>query len=117
MNALSRYSDDERAKIHSIEELHAYHQEKEFPTQKESAPMMTLESAVTTLKMIPGITDVIELSEEAKKYILNHEEVRNIGVKEVLSRNHVIAFLHNHHFRDAGSPLVEKNASNELYFP
>ena len=30
VNALSRYSDDERAHFDSIEKLHAYHQEKEF---------------------------------------------------------------------------------------
>ena len=30
VNALSRYSDDERAHFDSIEQLHAYHQEKEF---------------------------------------------------------------------------------------
>lgn len=117
MNALSRYSDDERAKIHSIEELHAYHQEKEFPTHQAPAPFMTIESATNILKTLPGVTDVIELSEEAQKYIQSHEEVRNSGIKEVLSRDHIIVFLHDHHFRVAAAPIVEKNASNEIYFP
>jgi hypothetical protein len=116
VNALSRYNDDERAQIHSIEELHAYHQEKEFSHQTRE-PIVTVESAISTLKAIVGITEVIELSEEAKKYIQHHEEIRNVGVKEVLSRDHILVFLHNHHFREAASSLVEKNASNEIYFP
>lgn len=33
VNALSRYSDEERSKIDSIEKLHAFHQEKEFPNR------------------------------------------------------------------------------------
>lgn len=33
INALSRYSDDERAKFNSIEDLHDHHQRSEFGNQ------------------------------------------------------------------------------------
>ncbi|GAB0174986.1 MAG: hypothetical protein HHAS10_08650 [Candidatus Altimarinota bacterium] len=115
INALSRYSDDERATIHTIEELYAHHQKSEF--SQGSSQSMDINRAISTLQTIEGITEVIELSDEARKYIRNHEEIRNTGVLETISRDHVVVFLHNSHFRNPVEPIVTKNNSEEIYFP
>lgn len=116
VNALSRYSDEERTHIHTIEELHAFHQNKEFSHQN-SAHSMSVEEARDVLKNIPGVTDVLELSVEAKTFIRSHEELRNIGVIETLARDHVLVFLHNDQFRDPAANIVEENAMKDVYFP
>ena len=117
VNALSRYTDDERAKIQNIEELYAFHQEKEFAHIQKEETSNSIETALATLRTLPGITDAIEVSTDSRKYIRAHEEIRNSGVLETISRDHVVVFLHNHLFRDPADSIVEKNASNETYFP
>lgn len=115
INALSRYSDDERANIHSIEELHAHHQKSEF--SREVSQSMTIEDAISTLCTLEWVTEAVELSTEARKYIRNHEEIRNTWVLETIGRDRVIVFLHNSHFRNPVEPIVWKNHSEEVYFP
>ena len=110
MNALSRYSDDERTGIHSIEELHDFHQKKEFSNHNTPDGSMTKEEATTVLLALPGISQVLEVSEEAKKFIRSHEEVRNSGIFEVISRDYVLVFLHEDTFRNPEGNIVEKNA-------
>jgi hypothetical protein len=117
VNALSRYTDDERSKIHSIEELYAFHQAKEFSHLKKQKTNTTIEEGLAILRALPGITDVIELSSDSRKYIRAHEEIRNNGVLETITRDHVVVFLHNHLFRDPADTIVKKNASDEVYFP
>jgi hypothetical protein len=117
VNALSRYSDDERADIDSIEKLHSYHTKKEFSSVKKPEKSMDIVMAVTTIKNLPWVTDVIELSPHSREYIRMHEESRNHGVMEVVSREHVVCFLHNSEFREPESALVEKDISWEVIFP
>lgn len=117
VNALSRYTDEERSQIHSIEELHRYHQEKEFQTHQSLPSSFSVEEGMKILKSLPWVTEVVELSHEAKAYIRAHEEIRNSWVMEVISRDCVLVFLHNEHFREAAGNLVEKNAKNEVFFP
>jgi hypothetical protein len=78
---------------------------------------MDILTAVTTIKNLPWVTDVIELSSHSREYIRTHEESRNHGVMEVLSREHVVCFLHNSDFRKPESSLVHKDNSWEIIFP
>ncbi len=77
VNALSRYTDDERSHIHTVEALHDFHQQKEFVIQDGALHSMTLEEGILRLKNLPGITEAVELSGEARNYIRAHEEIRN----------------------------------------
>lgn len=114
VNALSRYSDDERAQIETIEQLHAYHQKKEYTKESSS---LSLEKGIEILQTIPGVTDVIELSPETKTHITHHEETRNHGVHETTLRKHVVCFLHNSDFRLPEVPIVHTLPSGETRFP
>jgi hypothetical protein len=112
INALSRYSDEERSRIDSIEKLHTYHQWKEFHAESSF-----LEKNMTILRTLPWIIDAIELGKDVREYIWDHEEMKNHGIHEVLRRENVICVLHNASFRPAASSLVRKNASDEVFFP
>jgi hypothetical protein len=114
VNALSRYSDDERARIHSVEELHKLHQEKEFHPKTEPKD---ISHAIQKLKATPGIIEVIELWDDTRDYIRKHEEVRNRWVSDVLTRKYVIALTHDSSFREPAAPIVEKTATGEIFFP
>ncbi|MDD2694286.1 MAG: hypothetical protein PHY14_05230 [Candidatus Gracilibacteria bacterium] len=115
VNALSRYSDDERAEIDTIEKLHNYHTRKEF--SGTIAQKSLLEENIEILKDIPGITEVIELDATTREYIQGHEEIRNHGVHEVLRRNRVLCFVHDSEFRSASADITAKTNSGEVYFP
>jgi hypothetical protein len=115
INALSRYSDDERARFDSIEELHEYHQKSEFGSKTISHT--GIQSQKNILKNMKGVTAVIEIDSLVRTWIRDHEESRNHGVHEVLRRKHILAFLHNSEFRTPVSPIVMTNASGEVYFP
>ncbi len=108
VNALSRYSDDERSHIDSIEKLHSYHTKKEF-TPEKTRESITLEDTLSLLKTLPGIVDAVELSHDSRKYIRLHEEQRNSGITETLNREHVICFIHNSDFRDPITSLVRED--------
>lgn len=116
INALSRYSDDERAHIDSIEKLHAYHTKKEF-TPHETHTSMAIDEAIKTLKDVPWIVDVLELSPQSEEYVLLHEEKRNIWVHDVLTRSHKIVLIHNADFRDPLGELTKKDWEWKLVFP
>jgi hypothetical protein len=117
INALSRYSDDERTDIETIEQLHTYHTNKEFSWKRKWEKSLDMITVVTTIKNIAWVVDVIELSPTSRAYIRTHEETRNHAIMEVLSREHVVCFLHNADFRDPESPLVFTDSSGEISFP
>jgi hypothetical protein len=114
VNALSRYSDDERARIHSVEELHKLHQEKEFRPRSEP---QDITHVIHTLKATPGIIEVVELWSDARDHIRKNEEVRNRWVSDVLTRKYVIALTHDSSFREPTAPIVEKTSMGEVFFP
>ncbi len=116
INALSRYSDDERAHIDTIEKLHAYHTKQEFtpPSQTQS---MTLEQAIDALRNTPWVVDVVELSLDSRAHIELYEEQRNHGIREALKRTHMICLLHNSDWRDSPTSLVSKDQSGHIIFP
>ncbi len=114
INALSRYSDDDRADIDSIEKLHAHHTSKEFTTTEKKDEY---EEIANHLKFIPGVTETTLLLPEARQYILEHEEARNHGVLAVLKKNHVICLLHDSLFREAGTEIVSKTLQGDVFFP
>lgn len=115
VNALSRYNDDERSSMDSIEALYNFHSKTEFPGTVSQSD--TVEKNIQSLKALGGITEVIPLDHDARKYIAAHEEIRNHGVHEVLRRKHVLCFLHDSGFRTASGPLTQKTATGEVYFP
>lgn len=117
VNALSRYEDDERSEIDSIESLHAYHTKNEFSHIEDAIHEDSVEKNIEILKFIPWISETIELSDDAKKYLLNHEETRNHGVYDVLKRQHILCFIHDSSFRDPVWQIVVKNNAWESYFP
>ncbi len=114
INALSRYSDDDREGIKSIEALHSHHITKEFPLQWEES---SIEANTQTLLSLGWITGVVTLTDLDKKYILNHEEPRNHGVFETLKYKQVLCFTHDHNFREASGTLSKTNARGEVSFP
>ncbi len=114
VNTLSRYTDDERAGIDSIEKLHNYHQRAEFHIKGTSS---SIENNKSILQNIPGITDVVELDSRARLWIQNHEESHNHWIYEVLRRKYVLSFLHNDLFRDATTEITKQNASGQIFFP
>jgi hypothetical protein len=116
VNALSRYSDDERSHIDSIEKLHSYHTRQEFSPQKIKENMTT-EIAISLIKTLPGIVDAIELSHDSRKYIHLHEEKRNSGITETLKRDCIVCFIHNSDFRDPVESLVRKDHLWVIEFP
>lgn len=115
INALSRYSDDERAHIDSIEKLHAYHTKQEFTPTKSIS--MTVEMATEVLKNTPWVVEVIELSLETCEYIKLHEEQRNHGVLEAINHKNVICFLHNGDWRNPPEEIVSKDRFWHTIFP
>ncbi len=115
INALSRYSDNERAEIDTIDRLYNYHTKKEFSGTIEQESLV--EQNIEILKNIPGITDVIELDAVLRKKIEGKEEIRNHWVHEVLRRKHVLCFLHDSVFRDPVWSIVSTTSSGEIYFP
>lgn len=116
INALSRYSDDERAHIDSIEKLHAHHTKKEF-TPLDTNLSMTIDSAIERLKNTPWVVDVIELSRDSREYIQIHEESINHGMQEALHRRNSICLIHNSEWRDPLELLVSKDHSGQMIFP
>ena len=116
INALSRYSDDERANIDSIEKLHAYHTKQEFAPPSR-AHTMNLEWALERIKNTPWVVDIIELSRDSCAFIQIHEESQNHGVREAIKRTHTICFLHNSEWRDSIEPLVWKDKNGHMIFP
>jgi hypothetical protein len=115
VNALSRYSDDERAWFDSIEQLHDYHQKSEF--WSKSISHSGIESQKNILKNMKWVTAVIEIDSLVRTWTRDHEESRNHGIHEVLRRKHILALLHNSDFRSPTSPIAMKNANGEVYFP
>ncbi len=116
INALSRYSDNERAHIDSIEKLHAYHTKQEF-TPATKNPSMSVEIALENLKNTPWVGDAIELSLDSCEYIRLHEEQRNHGVLQAISRKNIICLIHNSDWRNAPSWLVSKDLAGNIVFP
>lgn len=117
VNALSRYNDDERSDIDSIESLHAHHTKNEFSTVENWIYESSVEKNLEILKFIPWISEAIELSDEAREYIMGHEEARNHGIYDVLKRKHILCFIHDSSFRDPAWEIVIKNNAWESYFP
>lgn len=117
VNALSRYTDEERSQFDSIEKLHAYHQKIEFGTTEHPSHTNHIDANIQVLENMIGVTAVVPLDDDTRTYISWHEEMRNHGIHEVLRRRHVLCFLHNQLFRSAAGPITAKNAHNEVYFP
>lgn len=115
VNALSRYWDDERAEIDSIEKLHNYHTKKEFSWKITQNTL--IDENTLRIKNIPWVTDVILLDQETIQSIRSHETIRNHGVHEVLRRSHVLCLLHDSAFRSPAGPITAHTASGEVYFP
>ncbi len=115
VNALSRYNDDERSSIDTIEKLHNHHTQKEFSWTIEQRSFVDENREI--LQNIAGIVDVIVLDTRTREYIRWAEEIRNHGVHELLKRRQVLCFLHNTTFRSASGPITAKTASGEVYFP
>lgn len=115
VNALSRYNDDERASMDSIEALYNFHSKTEFPGTFSHHDLV--QTNIDHVRALSGVTEVILLSPEACSDIASHEEIRNHGVHEVLRRKHIICFLHNNEFRSASGPLTQKTVTGEVYFP
>ena len=115
VNALSRYSDDERASMHSIEALYNFHSKTEFPGTVSQTDM--IQKNTDHVRALAGVTEVVILSPDARAYIASNEEIRNHGVYEVLRRKHILCFLHDIEFRSAAGPLTQKTATGEVYFP
>jgi hypothetical protein len=97
VNALTRYSDDDRENIKTIEALHTHHVTKEFPINHESL----VEKNTNILLSLPGITAVVSLDQKDRDFIHSHEEARNHGIYEVIKRTNVLCFTHDHLFRPA----------------
>lgn len=114
VNALSRYTDDERASIDSIEKLHNHHQKSEFSIIWNTS---SIEINKNILQLIKGITDVVEIDSRARSWIQNYEESHNHWIHEVLRRKNVLAFLHNGEFRVPAGVITSKNAHDEVFFP
>ncbi len=114
INALSRYSDDDREGIKSIEALHSHHITKEFPIQGETS---NVEANIQTLLSLGWITWVVVITEADKKYIFDHEEARNHGVFDVLKAKNLLCFTHDHNFRASIWPLSQTNSRGETFFP
>lgn len=72
---------------------------------------------IQTLKSLPGIVDALEVSQDLRLYIQEHEESRNHGVHEALRRRFLIVVLHDSLFREPAGPIIAKNAKGEVYFP
>ena len=115
INALSRYSDDERSTFDTIEQLHDHHQKSEFWDKKINH--IGVVSRKSILEKMKWVTAVIEIDPLVRSWIRDHEESRNHGVHEVLRRKHILALLHNEHFREPISSLVGENTNGEIYFP
>lgn len=113
VNALTRYTDQEREHIESIEKLHHHHQSREFSHLRDTGVSRIIEK----LSVIPGVVHIIEGNSTIRSYIQEHEELRNHGVHEALRRKHILILLHNHEFRDPPTPLVSKNSRGEVFFP
>jgi hypothetical protein len=77
VNALSRYSDDERASIDTIEKLHNHHQKNEFAPTVTHHPSL-LDSNLENVALMIGVRSVVVLSDDARDYLISHEEERNI---------------------------------------
>ena len=116
INALSRYNDDERAHIDTIEKLHAYHTRQEF-TPRSDAHSMDIETAIETLKMLPWVVDVVPVSQDAREYIRIHEASENSGITEALDRKHLLCLLHDQDFRKPAGPIVHTTHSGKVEFP
>ena len=115
INALSRYNDDERSSIDTIEKLHNHHIQNEFSGTIDQKTLK--EENIGILHNIAGIIDVIELDTLTRESIRWSEEIKNHGVHEVLRRTHILAFLHDSTFRTAAWPMTTKTISGEVYFP
>ena len=115
VNALSRYDDDERSSIDTIEKLHNHHTQNEFSGTIGQKSLIAENTEI--LQNIAGIIDVIELDTITRESIRWSEEIRNHGVHEVLRRWHVLCFLHDTTFRSVPWPITAKTLSGEVYFP
>jgi hypothetical protein len=110
VNALARYTDEERSRISTIEELHMHHQWKEFSVSN-------LQSNLDILRSLPWIRSVIVLEKDVKEFIVQHEFISNHGVHESLRRKYTLCLLHDSLFRSAPTPLVHTTAHWEVFFP
>lgn len=117
VNALSRYDDNDRSEIDSIESLHSHHTKKEFSSVQSEVYESSVEKNIQILTTLSGISDIIELSNDARKYIGDHEEARNHGVYDVLKRKYILCFIHDNSFREPAWQIVLKNSHWESYFP
>jgi hypothetical protein len=115
VNALSRYTDDERADIESIEELHNYHTKKEFSGKIEQKDPVS--ENLLRIQNMPGVLEVLSLDSATRSLIATHEELRNHGVHEVLRRTHILCLLHDATFRPPAGPITATNHAGEVYFP
>ncbi len=116
VNALSRYSDEERTDIDTIEKLHNYHRQKEFSgTIAQQSNLV--EANKSNILNIPGVLEVVELEDETRKIIQWIEEIRNHGVHESLRRKYLLCLLHDSTFRSPSAPITATTQSGEVYFP
>jgi hypothetical protein len=116
VNALSRYSDDERASIDTIEKLHNHHQKNEFAPTVTHHPSL-LDSNLENVALMIGVRSVVVLSDDARDYLISHEEERNIWVHQVLQRKHILILLHDASFRSAHGSLTAHKDSGVVFPP
>lgn len=117
VNALSRYNDDERASIDTIEKLHSHHTHTEFSGNIEHDTPNDIVNIISSVLTIPGVWEVVEIADETRKALQWIEEIRNHGVHESLRRKHLICLTHDSTFRAPSAPITATTQSGEVYFP
>lgn len=119
VNALSRYTDEERAGFDTIEKLYAHHKWTEF-NDLSSVTHESWNAEISPLdrvKSLTWVTGAVMLGSDAREYISGYEESRNHGVYDVLRKKHVLCLLHDDLFPVPHENLVVKNSKGEIYFP